>query len=74
MESFSFLDVDGKGWAGRRGVAGVFGLVGWWAVVEQDDDTVVVALVEHPTGIEHALAGGDALVLVDNYFHVTDAP
>jgi hypothetical protein len=70
----SFLDVDGKRWAGRRGVAGVLGLVGWWAVIEQDDYTVVVALVEYLAGIEHALARGDALVLVDSHFHVTAAP
>jgi hypothetical protein len=74
MESFSFLDVDGKCWASRCGIAGVLGLVRWWAVIEQDDYTVVVALVEHLAGIEHALAGGNALVLVDNHFHVTAAP
>jgi hypothetical protein len=56
VSDMSFLDVDGKGWACRGGVAGVLGLGRWWAVIEQDDDTVVVALVEHLAGIEHALA------------------
>jgi hypothetical protein len=70
----SFLDIDRKGWARRGRLAGVLGLFTRWAVVEQHDDPVVVALAEDVTRVEHALAGRYAFVLVDCDFHVTDAP
>jgi hypothetical protein len=57
MKSFSFLDLDGQGRAGRCGIAGVLLLLGGWAAGEQDDDAIVVALVEYVAGVEHALAG-----------------
>src|SRR6201995_4562205 len=60
----SFLDVDCHGRAGRGCLADVYGLVCRGVVVEQDDDTVIVPLVEKDARIEHALTRRHTLVLV----------
>src|SRR5262249_48068933 len=49
-------------------------LLGRRILVAQDDNTVLVALVEHVARVQHAVAGRDAFFLVDNYFHRTRFP
>jgi hypothetical protein len=51
----SFLDVDGERRAGSGGFAGVVGSLRWRAVIEKDDDSVIVALVEYVAGVQNAL-------------------
>ena len=70
----SFLDVDRHGRAGRGGIADVGCLFGRWSGDEQEHHAVVVALVEYVARVQHTLAGGDALVLIDSHFHVRGAP
>jgi hypothetical protein len=69
MDSPSFLDVNGQGWARRGGLTGFFGLV-WTGFVDQQlHDAVVIALIEHVGCVHHAHPGGHALVLIDNDLH-----
>ncbi len=42
---------------------------GWWRFVEQRHDPVLVALVEHVVGGQHALPGSDTFALIDGYLH-----
>jgi hypothetical protein len=65
----SLLDPDRQRRADHSGVLHVRRPLRRRFGVEQDHDPVLVALVEHVGGGHHALAGGDALVLVDGHLH-----
>jgi hypothetical protein len=65
----SVLDEDRQGRADGGCLVDVGGEFGGRVVGKEDDDAVLVALVEDVGGGGHALAGGDALVLVDSDLH-----
>ena len=64
-----FIHPDRQGRADRGGLPDVVGTVGGRVLGEQDDDAVLIPLVEHVGGGQHALARGDALVLIDEDLH-----
>src|SRR5690625_1381308 len=59
----SFLDSDRACWASRCGIPGHWPLLGGRCGVEQLDERILVTLVEHRRGGEHALPGPNAGVL-----------
>jgi hypothetical protein len=61
--------MDGQCGTRRSRPAGALGLLGGWVRVEQDDDTVVIALVENFGRIHNAVARRCADMLVDSHFH-----
>ena len=42
---------------------------GWWVIIEQLDDPVVITLIEYLCRLEDTLPGSDALGLFDSHFH-----
>ena len=70
VSDISFLEVDGLGWARRGCLARAFGLLVRRVLVEQDDDTVFVPLVEQLGCIHHAITRGCANILVHSHFHL----
>jgi hypothetical protein len=69
VSDISFLDVNGRRGARRGRMACALGLLGRWIRIEQHDNPVVVALVEHLGRVHDAVTRGCANILVDSHFH-----
>jgi hypothetical protein len=62
-------DVNGHGGAHGGGLAHLVGELVRRVLVQQNDDAVVLALIEHRVRRHHAMPGGDAFPLFDSHFH-----